>query len=82
MQRAQESADTGDKMLQHHYYDWHYFLLRRLGESTQKLKENYLGVIYQSSWDLSLDLGPSKKSALSRTLKKIKRLGRYLQSYW
>jgi hypothetical protein len=64
-----------------YYYDWHYFLLRRLGESIPKLKENYLGVIYQSSWDLSLDLGASKKSVFSRALKKIKRFGRYLQSF-
>lgn len=70
-----------EQLFRVYYYDWHYFLLRRLGESIPKLKENYLGVIYQSSWDLSLDLGPSKKSVFSRALKKIKRLGRYLQSY-
>jgi hypothetical protein len=70
-----------EQLFRVYYYDWHYFLLRRLGESIPKLKENYLGIIYQSSWDLSLDLGPSKKSIFSRALKKIKRLGRYLQSY-
>jgi len=70
-----------EQLFRVYYYDWHYFLLRRLGESIPRLKENYLGVIYQSSWDLSLDLGPSKKSIFSRALKKIKRLGRYLQSY-
>jgi len=46
-----------------------------------KLKENYLGLIYQSSWDLSLDYGRSKKSLPTRLLKKIKRFGRYLQSF-
>jgi hypothetical protein len=70
-----------EQLFRVYYYDWHYFLLRRLGESIPRLKENYLGVIYQSSWDLSLNLGPSKKSIFSRALKKIKRLGRYLQSY-
>lgn len=70
-----------EQLFRVYYYDWHYFILRRLGESIPKLRENYLGVIYQSSWDLSLDLGPSKKSIFSRTLKKIKRVGRYLQSF-
>jgi hypothetical protein len=71
-----------EQLFRVYYYDWHYFLLRRLGESGPKLKENYLGLIYQSSWDLSLDLGPSQKSFFSRTLKKLKRTGRYLQSYF
>ena len=71
-----------EQLFRVYYYDWHYFLLRRLGESVPKLKENYLGLIYQSSWDLSLDLGPSKKSFFSRALKKLKRTGRYLQSYF
>ena len=71
-----------EQLFRVYYYDWHYFLLRRLGESVPKLKENYLGLIYQSSWDLSLDLGPSQKSIFSRTLKKLKRTGRYLQSYF
>ena len=71
-----------EQLFRVYYYDWHYFLLRRLGESIPKLKENYLGLIYQSSWDLSLDLGPSQKSIFSRALKKLKRTGRYLQSYF
>ena len=70
-----------EQLFRIYYYDWHYFLLRRVGELPSKLKENYLGVIYQSSWDLSLDYGGSKKSLLSRTLKKLKRVGRYLQSF-
>lgn len=69
-----------EQLFRVYYYDWHYFLLRRLGESTAKLKENYLGVIYQSSWDLSLDYGSSQKSIFSRVLKKLKRVGRFLQS--
>lgn len=71
-----------EQLFRVYYYDWHYFLLRRLGESTAKLKENYLGVIYQSSWDLSLDYGRSQKSIFSRVLKKLKRVGRYLQSWF
>jgi len=70
-----------EQMFRIYYYDWHYFLLRRIGELPSKLKENYLGVIYQSSWDLSLDYGGSQKSLPSRALKKLKRVGRYLQSF-
>ena len=43
---------------------------------------NNLGVIYQSSWDLSLDYGASQKSIFSRALKKLKRFGRYLQTFF
>ncbi len=69
-----------EQLFRVYYYDWHYFLLRRLGESNIKLRANYLGVIYQSSWDLDLDYGVSQKSISSRMLKKLKRVGRYLQS--
>ena len=71
-----------EQLFRVYYYDWHYFLLRRLGETVAKLGENYLGVIYQSSWDLSLDFGASQKSILSRALKNLKRVGRYLQSFY
>lgn len=70
-----------EQLFRIYYYDWHYFLLRRIGEQPSKLVENYLGVIYQSSWDLGLDYGGSQKSALSKALKKLKRVGRYLQSF-
>jgi hypothetical protein len=70
-----------EQLFRIYYYDWHYYLLRRIGELPSKLKENYLGVIYQSSWDLSLDYGRSQKSATSRALKKLKRVARYLQSF-
>jgi hypothetical protein len=52
-----------------------------MGETTAKLKANYLGVIFQSSWDLGMDYGRSQKSFLSQSLKRLKRFGRYLQSF-
>ena len=70
-----------EQLFRIYYYDWHYYLLRRIGETAEKIKENYLGVIFQSSWDLGLDYGASQKSFFSRILKKIKRFGRYLQSF-
>ena len=70
-----------EQLFRIYYYDWHYFLLRRIGEAPEKLTANYLGLIYQSSWDLSLDYGKSPKSIPSKLLKKLKRFARYLQSY-
>jgi hypothetical protein len=70
-----------EQLFRIYYYDWHYYLLRRVGETPAKLKENYLGLIYQSSWDLGLDYGESQKSILSRALKRVKRFARYLQSF-
>ena len=64
-----------------YHYDWHYFLMRRLGETEAKVAKYYLGIIYQSAWESELNLGSSQKSLPSRLLKRIKRLGRYLQSY-
>jgi hypothetical protein len=55
--------------------------MTRLGETEEVLANNYLGVIYQSSWDPENQLDVPTKSLPSRILKRIKRLGRYLQSY-
>jgi hypothetical protein len=71
-----------EQLFRIYYYDWHYFLLRGNGETLKKLTSNYLGVIYQSSWDLNMDYGGSSKSLLSRILKKMKRLARFIQSYF
>ncbi len=64
-----------------YHYDWQYFLMKRLGETQEKLAQNYLGIIYQSAWESELNLGQSQKSLLSQLLKRIKRFGRYLQSF-
>ena len=70
-----------EQLFRIYYYDWQFYLLQRLGESADKLKKNYLGIIYQSNWDSSLDFGDQNKSALSRINKRFKRFLRYLQSY-
>lgn len=64
-----------------YHYDWQYFLMKRLGETEEKLAQNYLGILYQSAWESELNLGQSSKSVVSRLLKRIKRFGRYLQSF-
>jgi hypothetical protein len=70
-----------EQLFRVYYYDWHYFLLKRLGETEEKLKQHFLGVIYQSNWNLELDYGGSTKSAASRFVRKLKRFGRYIQSW-
>lgn len=65
-----------------YHYDWQYFLMKRLGESESKLAQDYLGVIYQSAWDLDSQSDASNKALPSRIVRRIKRLGRYLQSYF
>jgi hypothetical protein len=64
-----------------YHYDWQYFLMKRLGETREKVSKNYLGVIYQSAWESELNLGKSPKSISSSLLKRLKRFGRYLQSF-
>jgi len=70
-----------EQLFRVYYYDWHYFLLKRLGETEEKLKHHFLGVIYQSNWNLELDYGGPTKSAASRFVRKLKRFGRYIQSW-
>jgi hypothetical protein len=65
-----------------YHYDWQYYTARRLGETEPKLKQNFLGVIYQSNWESELDYGGSNKSLASSVLKSIKRYIRYVQSYF
>ena len=64
-----------------YHYDWQYFLMRRLGETEAKVAKHYMGIIYQSAWESELNFGASQKSLPSRLLRRIKRFGRYLQSF-
>jgi hypothetical protein len=54
--------------------------MKRLGETDEKLKLNYLGVLYQSNWESNMNAG-GEKSLPSRFLRRAKRFLRYLQSY-
>ena len=65
-----------------YHYDWQYYTAQRLGETEAKLKQNFLGVIYQSNWESELDYGLSNKSFASRTLKSMKRFLHYMKSYF
>lgn len=64
-----------------YHYDWQYYLMRRIGETEEKLHQNYLGVIYQSNWDSSANFGSNNKSFFSRAIKRFKRIAKYLESF-
>jgi len=71
-----------EQLFRVYYSSWHYYLLKRLGEKEKKLSSNYLGVLYQSNWQLEMDYGPSNKSIWSRALKKVKRFLRFIESFF
>ena len=64
-----------------YHYDWQYYLMRRLGETIEKLRPNYLGIIYQSTWDSSVNFGKNSKSFFSRLIKRLKRFLKYLECF-
>lgn len=64
-----------------YHYDWQYFLMKRLGETEEKISRHFLGVIYQSAWDVNHQIDLNDKPLPSRILRRIKRFGRYLQSF-
>lgn len=57
-----------------YHYNWQWHTMRRLGETPEKLKANYLGMLRQSNWDYSRDsgLGDRRKSPASRVLRAFK----------
>lgn len=59
-----------------YHYNWQWHTMRRLGETPEVLKTNYLGLLRQSNWDYSRDsgLGPRRKNFFSRTLRAAKHL--------
>ncbi len=56
-----------------YHYDWQFYANKKLGESEEKLKQNYLGVVYQSNWEYEMDYGKPQKSLFSRVARKLRR---------
>jgi hypothetical protein len=58
-----------------YHYDWQFFTFKKQGESVDKLKRHYLGMLKQSNWDFESDYlpGVKKKNLSSRALKMAKR---------
>ncbi len=56
-----------------YHYEPQYREAQRLGETTERLARNFLGVCYQSNWDKGLDLEPKRRSPASRAARWIRR---------
>jgi len=57
-----------------YHYNWQWHTMRRLGETPETIKANYLGMLRQSNWDYTRDsgLGVRRKSLPSRLLRAVK----------
>lgn len=62
-----------EPLFRFYHYDWQFYANKKLGESEEKLKPNYLGVVYQSNWQYEMDYGKPEKGLASRALRNIKR---------
>lgn len=56
-----------------YHTDWQYYALRRQGESEEKLRDLYLGVVSQSNWEYEIDFGEPQKSLISRLARAMRR---------
>lgn len=62
-----------EPLFRFYHYDWQYFTLKKQGETIEKLREQYLGVVLQSNWEYELDHGAQQKSLLSRAARNLRR---------
>jgi hypothetical protein len=68
-----------NELFKHYHYEHQHWSDKYLGYTEEILKKDYLGVVYQSNWQVWEDFGTNNKSYSSRTLKKIKRFLKYLK---
>lgn len=55
-----------------YHYNWQWHAYRRMGETIENLKGEYLGLLCQSNWQYEWDFGSKRKSVFSRMLRWIK----------
>ena len=65
-----------ESLFRSYHYRWHIQSLKKFGETTDKLKALYLGVVWQSNWEYELDSDNKRqqKSLASRLIRAVKRL--------
>ena len=65
-----------ESLFRSYHYRWHIQSLKKFGETTDKLKALYLGVVWQSNWEYELDSDNKRqqKSLASRFVRAVKRL--------
>ena len=56
-------------------YDWQYAKMQKMGETTDKLRALYLGLVKQSNWEFEMDAGQliERKPPLSRLVRLARR---------
>jgi hypothetical protein len=64
--------DPVEPLARVYHHEWQWLALRGLGETTQRVAEQFLAVVYQSNWDFESDM-PGARSALSRAARRVKR---------
>ncbi|WP_372524531.1 DUF6492 family protein [Piscinibacter sp.] len=73
--------DPIEPLFRVYHHEWQWFALRRLGETPDKLAEQFLGAVYQSNWEFELD-AIGRRSAMSRLGRRLKRWRRRLEALW
>ncbi len=68
-----------NELFKHYHYEHQAWIDKFLGVTTEILKKDYLGVVYQSNWETWQDFGLPNKSFKSRALRSIKRRVKYIQ---
>jgi hypothetical protein len=63
-----------EELFRHYHYEYQYWLDRKLGFTPEILAKDYLGIVYQSNWQVWEDFGPPRKSLPSRIVRSSKRL--------
>jgi Family of unknown function (DUF6492) len=55
-----------------YHHEWQFFEMQRQGETPATLAEQFLGVVYQSNWEVEFD-APGRRSAASLLARRLKR---------
>ncbi|HMC16770.1 MAG TPA: DUF6492 family protein [Albitalea sp.] len=71
--------DPIEPLFRVYHHDWQWLTMRRLGETPEKLADQFLGAVYQSNWEFELD-APGTRSALSRIGRRFKRWRRAVEA--
>ncbi len=69
-----------EPLFRFYHYDWQYYSLKQQGETIERLRDQYFGVVLQSNWEYELDYGSKQKSVLSRVTRNLKRQLKRLRS--
>ena len=63
-----------EELFRHYHYEHQYWVDQKLGYTPDILKQDYLGIVFQSNWQTWEDFGRPTKSALSRFVRSAKRI--------